>query len=74
MTQNPIFKYAIPTSVFLRNGGKLESKKILLSDDIRSKEYKVFNKIDKILYIGDFEEYQFKTNIDLCWVLCDVVL
>ncbi len=68
------FKYAIPTHVFLKNGGDLESKKILLSDDVRSKEYKVFNKIDKILYIGEFDVHQTKTNVDLCWVLCDVLL
>jgi hypothetical protein len=74
MHNNPTFKYAIPTSVFLRKGGNLDSKKILLSEDVRSKEYKVFNKIGKILYIGEFDVYQEKTNIDLCWVLCDVML
>ena len=68
------FKYAIPTHIFLKNGGDLESKKILLSDDVRGKEFKFFKKEDNIIYIGEYDVYQMKINITLCWVLCDVLL
>ena len=68
------FKYGIPTHICFKSGGDLESKKILLSDDVRGKEFKFFKKEDNIIYIGEYDVYQMKINITLCWVLCDVLL